>query len=349
MEIEQIDKSTIIHGLRFVILVSLLISAIIIIFTIEHESLRNIVSHLSLKYILFLLLIIITKWSFAGLRLKILVNSLGNKISFKDCLIIYLSGSFVSNVTPFASGGGPFQIYFLRKKGVNLGKSSVVVITQWILRLFFFGLITPVFLIFFNRAISPGIIPGYIFYLAFGIGLFISFSIIIFALVPEVTDTIIEFIMKIKVLNNFIENSFRAKRWIIKAKDALKEFRFSLQVMGENKKGLILGGLCTVVFWSLFFSVIPIILMGLGAEPRFLQAYIMQSLFYLILPFMPTPGATGVAEAGSASIFITFIPKNLLGLVVFGWRLFTFHLVLLIGGFFAFREIGDYGSNDEHV
>ena len=94
--------------------------------------------------------------------------------------------------------------------------------------------------------------------------------------------------------------------------------------------------------------IIPILLGGLGAEPNFFRAYVMQTIVYLILPYMPTPGASGIAEVGSASLFIAFIPQQLVGLVTFGWRLFTFHLVLLVGGIFAFREISKHrGNNDE--
>ena len=94
--------------------------------------------------------------------------------------------------------------------------------------------------------------------------------------------------------------------------------------------------------------VIPVILDGLGVEPHYFRAYIMQTILYLVLPYMPTPGASGIAEVGSASLFVAFIPEKLVGLVTFGWRLFTFHLVLLVGGFFAFIEISKHRSNSDN-
>ena len=117
-------------------------------------------------------------------------------------------------------------------------------------------------------------------------------------------------------------------------------------VLIKKKNELVLGGLFTVLFWACLFTVIPVLLMGMGAEPHFFKAYVMQTILYLVLPYMPTPGASGIAEVGCASIFVAFIPSNLIGLVVFGWRLFTFHLVLIIGGFFALREIGKNRSNE---
>ncbi|MFW5976305.1 MAG: lysylphosphatidylglycerol synthase transmembrane domain-containing protein [Bacillota bacterium] len=341
-----IDKNKIINGLRFAIIISLFISSLIILITIDEEAFQTIINALNIKFIFSLFLIMFFNWIFAGLRLKIMAEAIGEKLSLKDCVIIYLSGAFISHVTPFASGGGPFQVYFFHKKGVQVGKSSMIIVIQFILRLFFFGIITPLFLIFFNDLISPGIVPSYLFYLAFGVGILISAGIIVFTLVPQILNKLISTFLKINILNRFIKRSFKAKRWIVKARIELNEFRNSLTIMAQKKKALFLGAICTIIFWSLLFMIIPVILEGLGVEPHYFRAYVMQTIFYLILPYMPTPGASGIAEVGSASLFVAFIPEKLVGLVTFGWRLFTFHLVLLVGGFFALREIGKNRSQE---
>jgi uncharacterized protein (TIRG00374 family) len=233
---ERIDKKSILRGFRFAVIVSLLISAAIIIYTMDKETLNDLFEKLSLEYLLYLLLVMCCNWFFAGLRLKILVNTIGDKISLLDSIIVYLGGSFVSFVTPFASGGGPFQVYFLHKKGVNVGRSSTVIVIQFVLRLFFFGILTPIFIIFFDWAISPGALPPYIFYTAFGFGIFISVAIILFTLVPEIMDNIIKLILEIDRLKQFIKNSGKAKRLLVKARRELREFRYSLKLL-VNYKG----------------------------------------------------------------------------------------------------------------
>ena len=336
---KNIDKKNILRGLRFAVIVSLVISAAIILFTMDKNTLTRLIEKIDLKFLLYLLLVMCCNWFFAGLRLKILVNTIGDKISILDSIIVYLGGSFVSFVTPFASGGGPFQVYFLHKKGVNIGRSSTVIVIQFVLRLFFFGTLTPIFFIFFNWAISPGAIPNYIFYTAFGFGILISIAIILFTLVPEIMNKIIRVILEIDKLKKFIKNNGKAKRYLVKARRELREFRESLKILVNNKRRLFLAALCTVAYWSLMFLVMPLVLKGLGIEPNFLRAFIMQTIIYLILPYLPTPGASGFAEVGFASLFVAFIPKNMIGLVTFGWRLYTFYLILLVGGFIALREI----------
>ncbi len=333
------DKKTILKGLRFAIVISLAISALIILITMDRSSLKEIIIGIKKEYLIYILLIMFMNWFFAGLRLKTLVETIDNHISLKDCMIIYLSGAFVSNVTPFATGGGPFQIYFLHRKGVKVGKSSTAIVIQFVLRLFFLGILTPIFFIFFRDNISSGAIPVYLFYIAFGFGALISILIIVLTLVPSITGKLIKLVFKIKKLRNFIKNNHKAKRWLVKARKELNEFRYSLEVMSKYKGKLFLAGIYTVFYWSTIFFVIPLILKGMGIKPYIFKSYIMQTIFYLVLPYTPIPGASGIAEVGFASLFVSFIPKNFIGLVTFAWRLFTFHLILLVGGFFALREI----------
>lgn len=341
-----IESKTIMKGLRFAIFFSLLISALLILFTIDPEALREAVNSISNKIIFLLITAVLLNWLAAGLRLKILVSTIGSDLSLKDSIIIYLSGAFISNVTPFATGGGPFQIYFLHKKGVNIGKASMVVVTQFLLRIFFFGIATTVFIVFFNWAISPGVVPSYLFYLAFGLGFLFALVLIVFSLVPGFINWVIQRIFQIKKVTQFVKGSHKTKKLLVKARRELKEFHHSLEVLGKYRWRLILAWLCTFFYWATLFTIIPLVLKGLGQDPHYFRSYVMQTIIYLILPYMPTPGASGIAEIGFASIFVSFIPANLIGLVTFVWRFLSFYIVLLVGGFFALREISRKGNQN---
>ncbi|ACL69743.1 lysylphosphatidylglycerol synthase transmembrane domain-containing protein [Halothermothrix orenii] len=337
--VSVIDKNTIKKGLKYAVVISLVISALIVLLTFDKASFERALASINPQFMGVLLFLLLINWLVAGLRIKILVTTVGGNITLLDGIIIYLSGAFVSNVTPFATGGGPFQVYFLHKKGLNVGKASIVVVTQFILRIFFFGILTPLFLIFFRWAISPGIIPDYLFYTAFGFGILFSTIIIIFSLVPGVTDTLLNYLFSIDKVKMFFKNNQRAKRLLVKARQELYDFRRSLSLLAKYKGRLLLAGLCTALYWSTLFMIMPIILGGLNLEPHFFRSYIMQTIYYLVIPYMPTPGASGIAEIGFASLFVSFIPGDLIGLVTCIWRFITFYVVLTVGGIFALREI----------
>ncbi|MFW6256535.1 MAG: lysylphosphatidylglycerol synthase transmembrane domain-containing protein [Bacillota bacterium] len=339
------DKTYILHGLKFAIILSLFISFVIIMLTFDSSAFQKIIASIEPLFLLLALCLLFSRWLASSLLIKNLVKAIEEYISLKDALIIYLSGAFVSNVTPFASGGAPFQVYFFHKKGINIGKSSVIVVIQLLLRLFFLGFMTLVFMFFFRDIVSPGAIPESIFYLAFGSGFLISIVIIFFTLTPGIAMKISDLIFSINKIKKLVKRSYRVKRWIVRARQEIEEFHYALDIISNNKRVLFMAGFYTFLNWSLLFMIMPVILKGLGGGNHFLQAYVMQTIFYLVLPFMPTPGASGIAEIGFASLFVSFIPGNLIGLVMFGWRLFTFYFMLLAGGIFVFREIGKMRSN----
>jgi hypothetical protein len=335
-----IDIGKVFRGLRIAIVLSLLISAILILLTLDSNSLKNALNSIKPQIIIYLLITLFLSWLAAGLGLKIMITTIGGNLTLKEGIVLYLSGSFISYVTPFATGGGPFQVYLLHKKGINIGQATMVILTQFVLRIIFFTFAGTIFLLFFNHLISPGAVPPYIFYLAFGTGFLITTSLIIFSLVPRITDKIVGKLFKIDKLRNFVKNNYKAKKLLAKIRIEIREFHESMELLSQYKLKLLLSGLCTFFYWSTLFMVIPLILIGLGLEPHFFRAYVMQTIFNLVIPYMPTPGASGIAEVGFASVFISFIPKGLIGIVTILWRFITFYLILIIGGFFALRELG---------
>ncbi|MEC9488508.1 MAG: lysylphosphatidylglycerol synthase transmembrane domain-containing protein [Halanaerobium sp.] len=339
-----IERSQLIKGLKIGILISLLIMTALILVTVNREALHRALASLQPRILAGLILLMFANWLLAGLQFKILIHTLGEEIGLLDSIVIYLIGAFISSVTPFATGGGPFQVYLLHKKGISIGKGSTVILTLFILRIFFFGLASAVFLVFFNWAISPGVIPGYIFYLAFGIGILISAAIILFTLIPGLINRVFSKILQFKPVRGFLHKNFRAKRLLVKARRELEEFRSSLALLGQYKTQLIIAGLCTVGYWSSLFLIIPLVLNGLQLEPHFFKSYVMQTVINLVLPYMPTPGASGIAEIGFASLGVSFIPGNFVGLVTLIWRFFVYYLVLIVGGIMTMKEFT--GSED---
>lgn len=61
-----------------------------------------------------------------GVVLRLLLRSLRYPIGFWGCFLVSSAGFFFSAVTPSAGGGQPMQVYFLRKEGVPVGVSAVV-------------------------------------------------------------------------------------------------------------------------------------------------------------------------------------------------------------------------------
>ncbi|PRX20123.1 hypothetical protein BX659_1362 [Orenia metallireducens] len=336
---EGFNKSKVKTGLKFSLGVSILASILLIILTMDENTIDKLMA-VNIYYLVLAVIICFLMWFVGGLRTKLIANALEEKLSLKAGFDIFLVGAFVSNVTPFASGGGPVQVLLLHRKGISLGKSSTIIIIQFVLRLLFFGILAPILFLRFKSLIKPGIISIEILNLAILLVLLISVIIIYFIWQPDNIKYLTKKMTKIRVLNSLLKND-KTKGLVDKFYQEMEEFHNSLwQLTKYKRSSLIWAGLCTIIFWGLFFTIAPVILLGLGAKPFFLRSFVMQTIFYLILPYIPTPGGSGVAELGFASFFASFVPKSLLGLLAIVWRSLTFYLPIILGGLILLRILG---------
>ena len=81
--------------------------------------------------------------------------------------------------------------------------------------------------------------------------------------------------------------------------------------------------------------------MGLSQTPSVLVVFAAQVLIAIIIVVPVTPGASGVAELGTASIFSVFVNAPLIGVTVIAWRALTYHMNLFLGGLMSLKVIKD--------
>ena len=75
----------------------------------------------------------------------------------------------------------------------------------------------------------------------------------------------------------------------------------------EGRKGLIFGGILTVLMWSMGFMIPSMILMGLGLKPFFIESFAAQILLLLVVMMPTTPGSSGVTELGMTGLYTVLI------------------------------------------
>ncbi|MEO0078818.1 MAG: flippase-like domain-containing protein, partial [candidate division WOR-3 bacterium] len=114
----------------------------------------------------------------------------------------------------------------------------------------------------------------------------------------------------------------------------------SLFLHGRNLKHLLLAIGLTVLCILSLFGMSATLLAGLGVHPDALRAIGLNLLLTSVLLFVPTPGASGVAEAGAAGLYSMICPRYMLGVYVVLWRLFSFYGGAITGGILALRHIG---------
>jgi len=100
----------------------------------------------------------------------------------------------------------------------------------------------------------------------------------------------------------------------------------------------VMAGL-TALIWMCDFLVPSALLVGMGADPKFLLSITSQIILAIIAILPLTPGGSGVAELSMSYLYSMFVPPMLLGPLVILWRVVTYFSNIVVGAAFAGASI----------
>ena len=255
---------------------------------------------LSIFSLLFLLLLLY--FTFDGLRLYYVLKTLNNDIDFRHIVKLVFINLFISNITPFATGGGFVQIYFLNKKGISLG----------------------------NATAATTIRTTVLFYISlFSVLYFIFFYIVIFKnrLLKKLVYNFLRFIKHKELIS---KDKFREVCQNLFAEIDVFSDNLNYFLRG-NKKDIVSTIIATLLFLLAEFSFSVILIQGLGYEVSIMSIIFMQVIVVFSMYFAPTPGATGVAEGSYSLLFSRFVSSSEIVPLIFAWRFLTKYIGMLIG------------------
>jgi uncharacterized protein (TIRG00374 family) len=279
--------------------------------------------------------LVVLNWLFDALRMKVLVHALGGRLSLLGGMRISVLGAFVSNVTPFDSGGEPLQAYLLSDKGITVGQSSAVIAVKTILNAFArlcLGLIIPGWMAFTHsqwhlpKGMDIALTVGLSAYFAF-----FALSVVLMAR-PELVNTLMVPLLANRLARRFLKRE-QAERLLVAVERGVREFRDAMRVFVRHAKpALVAVVILSFAGWLTLLSIPALLLIGFGMHPSYAEVMGIAVIFYLASAYAPTPGSSGAAELGFAVLFSTIVPLRLLAMFVAVWRLLTYYLTLAIGG-----------------
>lgn len=325
------DQNSISYLIYFLIFIALSSLSLYVVYKIfGANSNFSVFKSYSLSIFSSLLLLLFLYFTFDGLRLYYVLRTLNTDIDFRHIVKLVFINLFISNVTPFATGGGFVQIYFLNKKGVSLGNATAATTIRTVLATMFFFIATPLIILTgerFTKVVPKETILFYIF--LFSILYFSFFYIVIF---------------KNRLLKKILYNLLR----FIRNKDIISKAKFrelcqnlfeEIDVFSDNlnyflrgsKKDVLSTLISTLLFLLAEFSFSVILIYGLGYEVSIISIIFMQVIVVFSMYFAPTPGATGVAEGSYSLLFARFVSSSDIVPLIFAWRFLTKYIGMLIG------------------
>lgn len=326
-------------GLVLFLLLSFGVSAIVLVSSVDAGTWRTIVNA-DWRLLLVALMFVLAAWCCDAIRFIALAKSAGERIDFRFGVLLTWLHYFGCAVTPMQSGGGPFQVYVLYKKDVPLGKGIAITLTRTLLTLLILGFVVPLAVI-----IEPELLKGKLFvkgvfsYVVVFIVLswvLIVLSIIRPAIIKRWGTVFILWLKRLGVVKP--ETVLRIVRRV-----NLEVDNYNLNFRMFFSCGLryfLLAVLFSVFHLMCIFSVLPCLIAAMGLPFHYMQAVLAQAVFMFLLYFVPTPGASGVAEGGGAAVFGLLVPWNMAGVTAVAWRFFTEYLAIAMGVLVAVRLLG---------
>ena len=323
---------------------SLVISAVSIALvtclTFDSETLEAL-RKVKLEYIFGAVLLHIFSYLAWGLRTRTLCKALGYSIGVRKVTEIVISSTFVAGITPSSAGGEFLRVHSLNRIEIPLGRATAIVVGERLLDAIFIFSCLPFALYIFGDILSD-----YKFDAVFLTANFLVFIILAFFIYGVWKPEKVKYLTRKltgRLAPFFGKKTDAAISHLMEQIDTeIDHFHDSVRVFfSEGKKGLLWGVLYTFIFWATDFSLLVLILMGLSQTPSITTALAAQVILAVIMIIPATPGASGIAELGAASIFSIFVDSSILGITVLAWRALTYHMNLLAGGLISLKMVKD--------
>lgn len=278
-------------------------------------------------------------WLLIGIGLliaRILADTLSYMIFIKDttgekrfwlALKIGLIGKYGDGVTPMATGGQPFQIYFLYKYNVDLSTAASIPLTRITVKVLAYDLVMLFFFIFFPQD-ANGVVKIFA-YIGLGMNLLLPTTIFLFAFKPAWVRKLAEWGLKLGHKLKLVKDIDKEREyWIKKVDDMLNSIRYFITHPSIFFSVFILSAIDLLCLAS-----IPYFVNRAFGSNSFSWIFIAVSTMYVTCSSLlaPTPGTSGAAEASFYAIFNRVIVSGMVFYGLITWRIITFYSYMLIG------------------
>lgn len=288
--------------------------------------------NINLFWLFVALLFLVLYWVINSVILFKITKRYNPNYKYKKSLRLQIITQFFNAVTPFSTGGQPFEIYILKKDGFTFSESTTIIMQQFILyqiALVSAGALAVLYNWTFDIFPKNEILKGFVL-LGFLINFFVLISLAILAYWKKLDNFVIKIGINIlSALHLVKDKAKKIEEW----KEKIEEFNKGSKLLTKNKKEF---------FYLLFLSFLELIVLylipcfvlyGMGdfKSVSLINGFVASAYVMLIGSFVPIPGGTGGIEYGFAQFFGYFVKGPVLSAALIVWRFVTYYFGLIVG------------------
>ena len=265
----------------------------------------------------------------------IITNDIINKFriyGFLKTFSLQIMTFFFNAVTPFSTGGQPFQIYVLKKNKVPISDGTNIIMQESIIHqiaIIVVGIIT----LSLNFILEICKIEG-IFLVFLIIGFLVNVLVLLLLFLVSYSNKINKFLIRLFInLLTFLKLIKSKQKILNKLNKTIEDFTNNSKILLNDKKRFI--KLISINCLALFcLYIVPLtVLFSLGDYSSFngITAIVLVSFVAIISSYVPLPGGMGGQEYLFILLFGFYVDKPLLSSLMLLWRFITYYLPMIIG------------------
>lgn len=251
-------------------------------------------------------------------------------------------GKYYDCVTPMSTGGQPFQITYLKSRGVPLHTSLSIPLAKYVFNQIGWLLISLMGIIVSFVDESYGTFVSIMSIIGFALSFIVLSTTVFLSLSKSVGKKIVVNILKLlhkmKIVKNYDKQYEKITKYISDFQDVMKQYAKSPK---DFLVMLVINILVYFLRYSIPFFVVGIFVPRMGAE-YYVRLMVMTVLVDLSASFFPMPGGTGLNEISFTAAFGGVIEafksagyisesSGILIWVLLVWRFFSYYVYLLQG------------------
>lgn len=311
-----------------------LITILVLYFSLKDDfnEVIGVIANINIKYLLISFLLIFLFWIFRSYPMYCFCKQINKKFKYSQAFQLILRTQFFNAVTPFATGGQPYQIYYLKKCDISYEESTGIVIENFIV--YQIALVTLGLVALFANSVFHIFKKVYLLQKLIALGFIINTLVIVVMFILAFS----------KKLNKFLINSaifLLTKLHIVKDKEKkqaiwdekINKFHDGAKILLKNKKIFILNICYNFLALACLYLIPLFVLYAMGDFSSVTPGIaIVTSAYVMILgSFVPIPGGSGGLEYGFVAFYGSFTSGSVLKAMMLVWRFITYYFGMIVG------------------
>ncbi len=297
---------------------------------LKEEELSELIKSLELAKIGYLLIGLVFVVIFVcseSVIIHYMMRSLKRETSFGSCVKYSFIGFFFSCITPSASGGQPAQIYYMKKDGIDIPTSSLVLMIVTIGYKLVLVVIGAFLLLFQQKLLHQYMTPISNFFLYLGMVLNVIGigGLLFFILKPSFVKAMLLWIQKLLIKLHIMKNISG------KVMDSMEQYHETAQFFQTHLKVMMRVFYLSVFQRVCLFYVTYLVYRSFGLHGVSAYTIVMlQAVISLSVDMLPLPGGMGASESLYMILFASIFGKTFLLPSMILSRGISYYALLLI-------------------